>query len=282
MKIFISHVTIDEPIASIVKEYLESIFLNATVFVSGRDLSGGQVWIERLREVLHEADAIVALITSRSINSKWVFFEAGAGFASRRTIPLVSENLSFSEVGPPLSLLQARHLDKVGLESLARDIAKFGSVREPVRFPSVQFALDQIAALSIPTPTNHVVLSAARETQSIEVIDTRSSDDPSQVQFKNELVELARYILRSAITKQRASFDIPPDAELDGMGLSDLNELAQAVGTALPTITQVEFSLLNIRPIGKLNDPIWKKKKAHADLEKIHATLMLYKQQFAD
>ena len=133
--IFISHVSEDETIALALKDFLEGIFLNASVFVSGRDLTGGQVWIEELRNQLANATAILALVSQRSLGSEWVYFEAGAGFCRRCTIPLLISGVTVEDVGPPFSLLQLRRIDQVGLQTMVRDIAGLAQMLTPARFP---------------------------------------------------------------------------------------------------------------------------------------------------
>ena len=273
MKIFISHVTADEALASVLKEYLESIFLNATVFVSSTDLKGGQVWIERLREALHEADAVIAVITPRSLTSKWVYFEAGAGFTSKRTIPVVDGGLSFDQVGPPLSFLQARHLDTAGLESLARDVARLGNVRDPVRFPTLDAALQKIGELTS---------ALAKSTQLTVQPPTRSSDtqatdlDRVLLSLQTEVNALARSTLISAIKKQGASFDVPSDQELATTSLLEVMQLADAVGASTDRIDMQILILVN-QSVPTLNDPAWKKAKFRKDIEGIRSVLTEYK-----
>src|SRR5690348_5247725 len=93
LAIFISHASEDETMAIELKAFLENIFLNADVFVSGRDLAGGALWAEQLRAKLEEATTIIALITRFSAESTWVHFEAGAGFVRKRTIPVVADGV---------------------------------------------------------------------------------------------------------------------------------------------------------------------------------------------
>ncbi|HAS53445.1 MAG: hypothetical protein A2X56_00345 [Nitrospirae bacterium GWC2_57_13] len=121
--IFISHAKDDETLAILLKDFLENIFLNANFFVSGSDLGGGEVWIEELRDKLESATAIIALITPYAVENKWVYFEAGAGFAQRRSIPLIADGMTFKTLPIPLSLLQGRTFDISGLKALTSDIA---------------------------------------------------------------------------------------------------------------------------------------------------------------
>src|SRR5687767_12050007 len=121
--IFISHDSKDEAIAVELKSFLENIFLNATVYVSGRDLQGGQTWIENIKLSLKSSQVIISIITKESINNNWIYFETGAGFTDDKSIPLISDGLKFNDLPPPLSLLQARTITRQGIESLVSDIA---------------------------------------------------------------------------------------------------------------------------------------------------------------
>jgi len=78
--IFISHDNSDETIAIELKKFIENIFLNTNVYVSGRDLEGGQTWIENIKLALKSSQVIIALVTKKSINANWLYFESGAGF----------------------------------------------------------------------------------------------------------------------------------------------------------------------------------------------------------
>jgi hypothetical protein len=92
--VFVSHVAEDESIAVGLKRLLETVFLNAKVFVAGRDLAGGEVWVKEIRDQLRVARVIIAVITPFSRNTPWVMFEAGAGFVDSRTIPVCAFEVS--------------------------------------------------------------------------------------------------------------------------------------------------------------------------------------------
>jgi hypothetical protein len=143
VNVFISYVSDDAPVASAVKEYLEEVFLNATVFVSGENLSGGEVWMEELRVFLAAATAVIGIITPASEKSNWVHFELGAGFTNKRAIPLVGDGITFGTLKAPLKLLQGRALDEDGLKALARDVARFAELREPSKFPGLEACLER-------------------------------------------------------------------------------------------------------------------------------------------
>ncbi|MCG6535397.1 MAG: toll/interleukin-1 receptor domain-containing protein [Syntrophales bacterium LBB04] len=126
--VFISHVSDDESIAIAIRQFIEKVFLNATVFVAGRDLIGGEVWVKEIRDKLRTSRVIVSIITPFSQNSSWVLFESGAGFLDSRTIPLCGDGITIEALKPPLKLLQARALNQEGLKNLVRDIARLAEL----------------------------------------------------------------------------------------------------------------------------------------------------------
>jgi hypothetical protein len=142
--IFISHGSKDETLAVELKTFLENIFLDSTVYVSGRDLQGGQTWIENIKLSLKSSKVIISIITKESINNNWIYFETGAGFTDDKSIPLITDGLKFSDLVPPLSLLQVRTLSKKGIESLVSDISnKLGLRRTPKMLTGIENLLDE-------------------------------------------------------------------------------------------------------------------------------------------
>lgn len=262
--IFVSHVAEDEAIALAVKRYLEGIFLNASVFVSGRDLSGGQVWVDELRRKLKNATAVVALISGRSVTSAWVHFEAGAGFIERRTIPLLVRGVSIRDVGPPLTLLHVRTLDKRGLQALAQDIARLAGMRSPSRYPVLKQTLTAVDEF---LKVREVCGSDQDEED--DQSDEEESPDPRLQVIEDHLESRARRLVIQAIKRHRVPFDIPADQQLRNMDLLDLHELAEAVGAATPS----EILSLGDGDLPSADGPEWKKVNARKRLDEIRQSL---------
>jgi hypothetical protein len=65
--VFITHSVDDAVIAAAIKRYLEGLFVDLDVFVSSRDLKGGELWMKTLHARLQAARAIVAIVTSSFI-----------------------------------------------------------------------------------------------------------------------------------------------------------------------------------------------------------------------
>lgn len=170
--ILISHDNSDEKIAVEIKTFLEEVFLNAHVFVAGRDLMGGQIWINELKKNLKSSQVIISLLTPKSLENKWVYFESGAGFTDEKTIPLLTENLKPENLTPPMSLLQARPLSEQGFIALIKDISKKFNQREPKIFTGIKDLIkrtDKIlrikTALRLQTilPKNKIAPNATRQ-----------------------------------------------------------------------------------------------------------------------
>jgi hypothetical protein len=80
------------------------------VFFSGGNIRPGQMWQSELSEALRSADALVAIVSRSSSDSKWLFTEAGAalGYFRERGRPLVIPVLIEDvDIPAPLSSVQA-------------------------------------------------------------------------------------------------------------------------------------------------------------------------------
>ncbi len=124
LDILVSHNSENQDIAEKLKDIIETTFPNTRVYVSGRDLEGGQTWISEIKNHLSTSKVIISLITKKSIGNLWVYFESGAGFVDDKTIPLVYYDLSLKDLTPPLSLLQARDFTANGFKLLFEDLQK--------------------------------------------------------------------------------------------------------------------------------------------------------------
>jgi hypothetical protein len=125
--IFLSYSEEEESFAGNLKTALEKLFPEVIVYVAAMDMEGGQLWAEKLKNVLKNAVIIIPLLSEKSMSNPWVLFESGAGFQDDRTIPLLLGTLSPRNLQPPFSYLHSRILSREGLGALIKDIAfKFG------------------------------------------------------------------------------------------------------------------------------------------------------------
>ena len=116
MKVFISHITEEAALASVLKNWIESTFLGQVdVFVSGHDISSGEQWFRRLGVELTDAKAMLVLCSKKSVASPWINFEAGAGHVKGvPVIPICYAGVSKDTLPAPLHFFQ-------GLDVRAKD-----------------------------------------------------------------------------------------------------------------------------------------------------------------
>jgi len=82
-KIFISYDSQDIEIAESFVNMIEDISENEIQIFTAENKNKekgfrfGDNWYEKLIKIIKEVDTVIVILTSRSINSKWVLFEAG-------------------------------------------------------------------------------------------------------------------------------------------------------------------------------------------------------------
>ena len=113
-KIFLSHDHDDKEIANEIANTIDRITLGQIKvwFSSDNSPFGGMkpgVWFDQLRERLSQSDAILVLLTPKSIDKKWLYFESGYGASipSCEVIPLAVGIKDFNGIPFPLALYQA-------------------------------------------------------------------------------------------------------------------------------------------------------------------------------
>jgi hypothetical protein len=134
-RLFISHAAADASLAA----YIERQINNNTDFSAFRSSGSGHItpgtdWAAEIRKELRRADAFLLLLTPRSVNRPWLWFEAGAASYSGNTIfPATAGGLSVEEVPPPLSFLQFTSLeDPEAVSNMFREMD--GKLHDPCGF----------------------------------------------------------------------------------------------------------------------------------------------------
>jgi len=89
-KVFISYLHSDEPFVRRLVEHLGNF--KTSGWRDDADISAGNIFADRIRSAIKQADALVVLVSTRSRESRWVNFEVGAGLAMGvPVIPVVIE-----------------------------------------------------------------------------------------------------------------------------------------------------------------------------------------------
>jgi hypothetical protein len=124
--IFVSHAADDSDSVNQLVKVLRAAFPPANVFYSSspESLRPGDVWWEQIRTMLDGASLVVACISRWSHQRPWIMFEAGAALGRNRTVvPVILDDLPFSELQPPLSMFQAIRFSEDNLPILVTRIA---------------------------------------------------------------------------------------------------------------------------------------------------------------
>jgi len=127
--LFISHVSEDENIAETISIALSRITLKQIDAWFSSDssqmggISPGSDWYEVVKNKLNECDAVIVLLTPRSINKQWIIFESGfcVGNPNCDVIP-VCVGVNLDQIPDPLSKFQSFQL--TDYSSLKRFFAK--------------------------------------------------------------------------------------------------------------------------------------------------------------
>ena len=110
MEVFISHITLEAPLASVLKKWIRTAFVESVeVFVSSDDsITPGEDWLDRIRDSLKSTKVLLAICSKESVHRPWINFEAGAGWIRGiPVIPLCHSGMTVGGLPQPLSPLQA-------------------------------------------------------------------------------------------------------------------------------------------------------------------------------
>ncbi|HYR02507.1 MAG TPA: toll/interleukin-1 receptor domain-containing protein, partial [Syntrophobacteria bacterium] len=83
MRVFISHISEEAPLAHVLKDWIESSFAGqCDVFVSSDkdDIPAGSKWLEEIESALGSASALIVLCSPSSLSRPWISFETGCGW----------------------------------------------------------------------------------------------------------------------------------------------------------------------------------------------------------
>jgi|TARA_B110000037_G_C16991341_1_gene453244 RNAse (barnase) inhibitor barstar len=272
--IFISHDTQDETIAIELKSFLEDIFLNANVYVSGRDLEGGQTWIENIKLSLKTSQVVISIISKKSITNNWIYFETGAGFVEDKSIPLICDGISFQDLFPPISLLQSRTLTKQGIEALVQDISNKLSLRKPKNLTSLDKLLSEVEKFLKIRNIEEKNTEIKKRTNFSKVKKVNTEVD-EEVQGKLKLTRARQLdLMIKKILSHKNEKDIPVEKELLQYSQQDVTDCMKALNIKEP---DVNLSLMIVeidKP--KKNDKKWKKINALKNIEGANNTLDKY------
>jgi hypothetical protein len=112
--IFISHISEEAEYAALLKEMIQSDFLELARCFTSSDIGcigAGQNWLTAVERAMNEAKAVIVLCSKASVHRPWVQFEVGAAWMKEvPVIPVCHSGLKTSDLQMPLSLRQGVEL----------------------------------------------------------------------------------------------------------------------------------------------------------------------------
>ena len=136
LRVFISHISEEAPIAQVLKKWIESSFAGRTeVFVGSDkdDIPAGSRWLEVIDSAVGSASVLIVLCSPSSLSRPWINFETGGAWLKRiPIIPVCHSGQKKGSLPSPISMLQALEMDDENfvidlLSSLAKHLG-FGKI----------------------------------------------------------------------------------------------------------------------------------------------------------
>lgn len=148
MNLFVAFDTGDELTATSIVNVLREWFGSSVNITFSAEFAFGENWRRRLDKDMQKGDALLAVCTRRSLENRWIHFEAGAFHGrGKRVIPVTVGGLRPEELPEPLNAFQAPNLELASdLVRFAKEIANLAGLPNP---PHAVHALDAIRA--VPT-----------------------------------------------------------------------------------------------------------------------------------
>lgn len=129
-EVFVSHVTEDK---GRIRETLIDEFVREGVpyFLSDEDIEPGQNWLDRLEQATSRASCGVVVLTENSLNSQWVWYEAGILEGMGKPIyPFVLDDIEMERVPEFVSRKQVSRDVSALLGTLEEEVREFGEIAE--------------------------------------------------------------------------------------------------------------------------------------------------------
>jgi hypothetical protein len=115
LKVFISHISEETPIAEVLRDWIDSTFLGqCEVFSSseGENLPAANIWIGEIDQILDSAVAFLVLCSPASLMRPWINFQTGWGWIKGLpVIPICHSGLKMDDLPPQMSSFQAIEID---------------------------------------------------------------------------------------------------------------------------------------------------------------------------
>jgi hypothetical protein len=125
--VFISHAESDAALVDPLVAYLRRVLSGVEFFSSSpyTSLKPGAEWLLEIRDALGRASVVVACFSRQSLGRPWIVFESGGAYVhGAAVVSLLLDDLSPSQLAPPMTFFQAMRMDEHGVVELVRRLAE--------------------------------------------------------------------------------------------------------------------------------------------------------------
>lgn len=131
-------------LALALREWLPLVLHYVQPWHSESDIDAGVRWSDKIADELADTDFGIICVTSESLESRWILFEAGAiskSIDKARVVPLLFD-LDHAHLGPPLSQFQAKKMNREDFLEILESINDLsGNKVPPNRLSDLYYAL---------------------------------------------------------------------------------------------------------------------------------------------
>jgi hypothetical protein len=170
MKVFLSHVSDEGLLALVLKEWIQTTFIDKfKVFVSSdiQNIAAGDKWLDNLGRALSGADVLIVLCSPYSVTRPWVNFEVGSAWVKRiPIIPVCHSGQRLDNLPSPLSSFQGLDIESPTFpNTLVQNLAKRARIRKAPKIDQKEMQKEIKATLRKIKGTRPAGTGASRPSQ---------------------------------------------------------------------------------------------------------------------
>lgn len=257
--IFLSHSSYDEKLLKKLREFiLKKTGNTIEVFMSsdGQSIPLGRNWVHKVEEALNDSKLMIVFVSPHSLNSHWIYFEAGFSYCKGiRVVPVGVLGIDLEQIPPPLSLLQGFNIkDASGINNIIALINEEFSHKHEESFTESEY--NEIFAADT-TLANSTLQKYATVVDSIQFTLSASTNIESALQeiykkliakgIECQSTKYSTYTYGLSFVQNDKKLDIKLDPNLTGITFPILNDLIKELNNG--AVEPLSFSIIFIPSI---------------------------------
>ena len=167
--IFFSHSSLDSSTILPIKNRITAITANVLdIFMSsdGQSIPFGHNWVHKIEEGLNNAQIMFVFVTPTSIDSAWIYFEAGFAYSKNIEVIPVGIGVNIGQLKAPLNLLQGFDITSIdGLNNFITVINRKFDLKFSEAFTEADYkaVFSSVTGSSMPLKLNDIFSYARYE-----------------------------------------------------------------------------------------------------------------------